>query len=170
MKKLFKAALIAVCILSVSSFAKAQVKIGYLNMNDLITAMPELKTVQTQMQAYQKTFVDVLTGMNNEFNSKGSAFQAKQATMTDAAKTAAQGELGDLQKRIQDYQTNAQQQVEAKQQEYMKPLYTKATNAINAVAKERSYGYVLDSSSTQLLVKPDGDDIMAAVKLKLGLK
>ncbi|SDP61584.1 periplasmic chaperone for outer membrane proteins Skp [Mucilaginibacter sp. OK268] len=170
MKKLFKVALVAVGMLFAGNFANAQTKIGHINFNQLIDMMPETKTVTTQMQAYQKTFIDQLTSMNNEYTTKGQEFQKNQATMTDAVRTVKGNELQDLQKRMQDYQNNAQQQVDAKRQELGKPLIDKATAAVNTVAKEKGYAYVLDSSQVSLLVSPDADDLMAAVKLKLGLK
>jgi outer membrane protein len=170
MKKLFKVALVAVCMVMMSSFAHAQSKIGYINTNDLIPQMPEYKTVNTAIDAFKKTFVDVLQGMGNELQKGSADYQAKQATMTEAAKLAKQGELSDLQKRAQDYQTSAQQQVEQKGNELMKPLIDKVHNAIEAVAKEKGYTYVIDSGTTQLLVAPPADDMMAAVKLKLAVK
>jgi len=165
-----KVALVAMCIVFMGSFAKAQVKIGYINQGDLVQAMPELKTVNTQIEAYKKQFIDQLTTMNNELQTKGQAYQTKQTTMTDAAKSAAQAELNDLNKRIQEYQQNASQQVEAKGNDLMKPIMEKVHIAIDAVAKEKGFSYVFDSSQTQLLVSPPADDMMAAVKLKLGLK
>ena len=41
MKKLFKVALVAVCMLSIGNFAKAQTKIGYINFQALLAQMPE---------------------------------------------------------------------------------------------------------------------------------
>jgi outer membrane protein len=122
------------------------------------------------MDIYQKQFIDQLTIMNNDLQKEGQTYQAQSATMTDAVRTAKQTELQDLQKRIQDYQNNAQQQVDAKTNELSKPLIDKARAAISEVAKEKGYNYVLDSSQIQLLVSPDGDDIMVPVKTKLGLK
>jgi outer membrane protein len=170
MKKLFKVALVAVGMIFAGNFANAQTKIGHINFNQLIDLMPEAKTVQTQMQAYQKTFMDQLTTMNNEYTTKGQEFQKTQDKMTDAVRSAKGAELQDMQKRMNDFQTNAQQQVTAKSNELGKPLIDKATAAVNAVAKEKGYAYVLDSSQITLLVSPDADDLLAAVKLKLGLK
>jgi outer membrane protein len=170
MKKLFKVALVAVCMLFVGNFAKAQAKIGYVNFTELVRSMPEFKTVQTQIESYQKQFLDQLTTMNNTFQTEAKDFQTQSATMTDAVRTAKQTELQDMQKRIQDYQNNAQQQVDAKSSELFKPLSDKARAALSEVAKEKGYSYVLDSSQVQLLVSPDGDDLMVPVKTKLGLK
>ena len=79
-------------------------------------------------------------------------------------------EIQDAQKRIQDYRESAEQKVQAKQQELLKPIYDKARKAIEDVAKEKGYGYVIDSSGGILLVSPASDDILAAVKAKLGIK
>jgi len=108
--------------------------------------------------------------MNNSFQTEAKNFQAASASMTDAVRTSKQAELQDMQKRMQDYQNSAQQQVDAKTNELSKPMVDKAHAAIAEVAKEKGYTYVLDSSQIQLLVSPDGDDLMPAVKVKLGLK
>jgi outer membrane protein len=170
MKKLFKVALVAVCIVFAGNIAKAQNKIGYINMNQLVDQMPETKVAMANITAYNKQFIDQLTTMNNELQSKGQAYQAQRATMTDAIRTAKESELSDLQKRFQDYQNTAQQQVDAKRNELGKPILDKARAAAAQVAKEKGYTYVFDSSQTELIVSPPGDDLMADVKVKLGIK
>lgn len=170
MKKLLKVALVAVCMIVVSNFAQAQTKIGYINANQLMELLPEMKTLQTQMQAYQKTFSDQLATMSSEYQAKGQDYEQKRATMTDASRTASESELQDMQTRITTFRDNAQKQIEAKSNELVKPLQDKVRAAIQAVAAAKGYNYVLDSSTTELLVSPAGDDLMASVKLKLGLQ
>ena len=170
MKRLLKVAAVAAFILLTGSFAKAQTKIGYINFQGLITQMPEAKTIKSQLDLYSKQFTDQLAVMNNELQSKGKDYQAQNATMTDAIRTAKQTELQDLQKRMQDYNNTAQQKYEEKTNELSKPLIDKARTAITAVAKEKGYTYVLDSSQTTLIVSPESDDMMVAVKAKLGLQ
>lgn len=170
MKKLFKVALVAVGLLSVGNFAKAQTKIGYINLNALIGLMPEAKTVKATLDTYSKQFTDELASMQNELQTKGLEYQKTQATMSDAVRTSKQAELQDFQKRIQDYNNNAQQKFDEKSQELIKPLSDKAHNAVEAVAKEKGYTYVLDSGQTALVIAPPADDMMEAVKAKLGIK
>ncbi|MDB5031475.1 OmpH family outer membrane protein [Mucilaginibacter sp.] len=171
MKKLFKVALIAGCmILLMGNFAKAQTKIGHIAFDQVVGLLPELATVKTQLAAYQKTWSDQLGTLNTEYQNKLNDYQSKQATMTDAVKSLKQAELTDLGKRFQEQQSNAQQQVDAKTNELSKPLIDKVRAAVTAVAKEKGYAYVLNSTQTDLLVSPDADDLMPAVKAKLGLK
>ncbi len=173
MKKLFKVALVAVVavgLLFAGNLAKAQSKIGYINTNQLMDQLPEMKTLRTQMEAYQKTFSDQLATMSNEYQTKGKDYQSKSATMTDAARIAAESELQDMQTRITSFRDNAQKQIEAKSNELLKPLTDKVRAAITAVAAAKGYAYVLDSSQIELIVSPAGDDLMASVKTKLGLQ
>ncbi|OKS85259.1 OmpH family outer membrane protein [Mucilaginibacter polytrichastri] len=170
MKKLLKVVLVAGCMLLVGSFAKAQTKLGYINFNTLIDQMPETKGVQKASQDYQKQFIDVLQTMQTELTTKGQAYDAGRATMTDAVRTQKENELQELQKRIQEYQTTAQQKVQEKGNELIKPIVDKAKAAIAAVAKEKGYTYVLDTTQGEPIVAPPADDLMASVKLKLGLK
>jgi outer membrane protein len=170
MKKLLKVALVAVCIVFAGNIAKAQTKIAYIAIDQVVDQMPETKVAIASITAYNKQFIDQLTTMNNELQSKSQAYQAQRATMTDAVRGAKEAELGDLQKRLQDYNTTAQQKVQEKQSELGKPIIEKVRAAVAQVAKEKGYAYVINSSQTDLIVTPPGDDLMAEVKAKLGLK
>ncbi|HTI57838.1 OmpH family outer membrane protein [Mucilaginibacter sp.] len=171
MKKLLKVALVAVCIVFAGNIAKAQTKIGYVNFAQIIQIMPEAKTVQTQLETYGKQFQDQYTAMTTELQSKGQQYEAQRATMTDAIRSAKESELQDLQKRIQAFQTDAQQKIASRQDELSKPLIDKARAAVAQVAKEKGYTYVINSSQNDILiVSPPGDDMLADVKAKLGLK
>jgi len=168
MKRLFKGVLIAGCVLLTGGIAKAQ-KIGYINFQQLAQQTPESKSIQTQIDAYQKQFIEALQAMQTELQTKGADYESKKATMTDAVRTKTETELQDLNKRIQDYNNTATQQVQQKYSELSKPLIDKLKAGIAQVAKEKGYTYVIDSSQTELLVAPEADDMMAAVKAKLNI-
>ena len=168
MKNLLKSALVAVCIMMVGSLAEAQSKVGHINFNLLITGDAAFPGLQKQINDYQNTFIESLKSMQTELQTKANDYESKRATMNDAIRTKTEGELQDLQKRITDGNTTAQNAVNQKQEELMKPLMDKLRAAINQVAKDKGYNYVLDSSQTSLLVAPDADDLMVAVKAKLG--
>ena len=171
MRKLLKVALVALGVVFMSNFAQAQVKVGYVSIEQVLQLMPEAKTVQTTVETYQQQFVVTLQALQKEFDTKLADYNAKRATMTDAVRTVTESELQSLQQRSTETRDKAQQQVEAKGQELMRPLYEKVKVAINAVAKEKGYTHVLNATTNDLLlVAPPADDLLAAVKLKLGLK
>jgi outer membrane protein len=170
MKKLLKVALVAVCIVFAGNVVKAQSKIGYINFDQLVDQMPETKVIRKNLEDYNKQFQDQYTAMTTEYQTKGQAYEAQRATMTDAVRVNKEAELTDIQKRIQTFQQEAQQKVAAKTNELSKPLFDKIRATVSAVAKEKGYGYVINSAQTDLIVSPPGDDLMADVKAKLGIK
>ena len=74
------------------------------------------------------------------------------------------------QQEIMAYEQEVMQLVDAKRQELLKPIFDKAQNAINDVAKSNGYIMVFDTSiPNAVLFVQDSDDIMAMVKTKLGI-
>jgi outer membrane protein len=169
MKKFVIIAFVAVSgLFSVN--AMAQSKVAHINAQALIAAMPEAKKAETDLQTYAQSLEADGKALVDEYTKKMKEFDEKAATMTDNVKEIKTREIQDAQKRIQDYRDNAEQKVQAKQQELLKPIYDKARKAIEDVAKEKGYGYVIDSSAGLLLVSPAADDILTPVKTKLGIK
>lgn len=149
--------------------ANAQ-KFAYIDFQDLMQQMPEYKKANTDMETYGKTLQDQLKTMSAEFEKKYAEYQEKEKTWNEAIRDLKQKELRDLQNRIQEFQETAQENARKKETELLKPIIEKAKTTIATVAKESGYTYVFDSSpGTPLLYKPEGDNIMAAVKKKLGI-
>lgn len=170
MKKTIITLAMAIATFFGSSVANAQNKFAYIDFQELMQMMPEYKKASTDMETFGKELQNELKKMGDEFDAKLAKYQKEQATMSDAIKELRERELRDLQTRIQEAQETAQENARKKEQEYLKPIIEKAKSTIAAVAKEGGYTYVFDSSpGTPLLYKPDGDNIMAQVKKKLGI-
>lgn len=149
--------------------AKAQ-KFAYIDFQELMQMMPEYKKANTDMEAFGKTLQDQMKTMSDELERKYADYQKNEAKYADAIKDLKQKELRDMQARIQEFQESAQDNVRKKETELLKPIIEKAKTTIATVAKEGNYTYVFDSSpGTPLLYKPEGDNIMGAVKKKLGI-
>jgi outer membrane protein len=92
---------------------------------------------------------------------------ANQATYSDLIRKNKEEELQMLQQRIEAFKEQAQQEYQNKNAELSKPIYDKAKKAIDAVAKENGYKYVLDTSSGVVLYSEPTEDILQLVKKKL---
>lgn len=157
--------------LALSGNAQQKVKFGHLNSNDLLDAMPDKSDAQKKLQDYSKQLEDQLLAMQEELEKKYNEYLEKKDNMTDLIKKSKEEELISLQQRIQTFQTNAQQELQKKEQELLKPIIDKAKKAIEDVCKENGYTYVFDTGTGALLYYPkDSDDILPLVKKKLGIK
>ncbi len=170
MKKLLITFTVTLGLLLSINRVKAQEKVAYVNFAELVKALPEAADIKAKVDAYSNQYMDQLKAMYTEYQGKGQDFQKQQSAMTDAVRTAKQVELADLQKRMNDYQNEAQQKVAARTDELSKPILAKVRAAIAQVAKEKGYTYVLDASQTDLIVSPPGDNLGPAVKVVLGIK
>ncbi|WP_437918225.1 OmpH family outer membrane protein [Sphingobacterium sp. LRF_L2] len=176
MKNLFRSvALVAVVFLS-SQYVNAQQKIGHINADDVFQMTPEFKTANDQLKTLNDTKTKELQGMYEEYQKKQNDANEKLRNRSEANKTAVDAELQTLgqelqniEQRIQEVQRVAQEELGKKQQELLAPIQTKVMNAINAVAKEKGYAYVLDTSNGSVIYFQGGEDISAEVKSKLGI-
>jgi outer membrane protein len=144
-------------------------KIAHVNLDSLISIMPESKTAQQAVQEYSKQLEQQVTTMQTELQTKYEAYQKEVAGLAPIVKESREKELNDLNQRITDFQQQAQQDYQKKSAEYSKPVYEKAKKAIDQVAKENSYKYVLDTSTGLVLYNEAADDIIALVIKKLGI-
>lgn len=176
MRKLINAFVVGAGLLLTANVANAQQKLAHLNSAIIIEAMPEVKTARATLETYQKAKQADIEKMIAEYQTKLKAAQDKEKTMSEANKEAVGkelqvmgAELQDLEKRITDARTKAQQELETKNAELFNPIQVKADAAIKAVSKEKGFAYVFDTANQALIYWDGGDDITDLVKTKLGI-
>jgi len=180
MRKLINVFFVAAGLLFTANMANAQQKIGHVNSEEVFANLPESKIAQTTLENLSKQKQADIDVMIKEYQGKLTAAQAKSKTLSEANKEVigkelqqAEVELQDLQKRIGDAQTKAQQDLGTKQGELFQPIQTKVAAAISSIAKEKALAYVFDIANGQggnnLVFWDGGEDITAAVKTKLGI-
>ena len=148
----------------------AQNKIGHINSQELLAAMPETDSAQKQLEKVAMDHDLALEEMSVEFNKKLEDLNSNYDTMSDLVKASKEAELQDLQKRIQAFQQTAEQDLQRKRMELFQPIQEKAVSAVNEVAKEQGFTYVLDAGTGVVVyMGDDAQDILPLVKTKLGL-
>ena len=165
MKKITFLALLSVLALSTI----AQNKFGYIDSQELLMLMPERKKAETDVQNFAKSLETQLGSMTAEYQQGVQEYQANEATYTDLVKQDKIAEITGLEQRIQTFQQNAQQSLQAKEQELLEPILAKARKAIEDVATEGNYTYIFDKSIGSILYAKDSENVLSLVKKKLKL-
>lgn len=162
---------IVACLLAFGGTAMAQknIKLGHINSNDLMQIMPGRDSAQTALQAEVAELEETLRSMQSEAEKRYNDYVANQAGWTDLIRQTKQREIQDMSARIEEFQQNAQKQLQEREAELLKPIIDRAKKAIEEVAKEGGYTYILDAGTAAILYSQDSDDIMPQVKKKLGL-
>jgi outer membrane protein len=171
MRNVVKIFVVVALVLAGSFHANAQTKakFGHLNFAELYSMMPGQDTVKTQYESYARDIQTQFSAMQNEYESKLTDYQSNAATMSDIIRETKEKEIIDLQTRIENFQYSAQEKLANKEAQLTAPIIEKAKEAVEAVAKENGYTYILNSTEGLLLYAEPSQDIMPLVKKKLGL-
>lgn len=168
MKKILAAAFITVTALVSSSRVNAQTKIGYISTQELVSIMPETAKADSNLQQYRGALIQNAQEKQSTLEAAIEKFNKDSATMSGSVKDVKRGELQKMLQDLQNEDQRIQQQLQQRQQELIAPINKKAFDAIQAVAKENGYAYVIEKDA--LLVAPPGDDIIPLVAKKLNVK
>ncbi len=167
MKNVLKLTLVLAMMLSCTTlFAQ---KLGRINSQEVMLAMPETAEMQTKLQAVAKDWEENLELINVEFNNKLQEFQKNLSTMSDAARQIKEKDLNDLRQRGTEMQQMAQQDLARQEQELMTPIIEKAQNAIQAVSKAGGFTAIFETSSLVYFDETTLIDITPLVKKELGI-
>jgi len=168
MKKLFTVAAFITGLMVAGVQVNAQAKYGYISTQELISIMPEAAKADTTLRQLNEALVQNLRDKESTLQASVDKFYKDSLTLSPAVKEV---KRTDLQKMYQDLggeEQRIQQQLQQKQQELMTPIYKKALDAIQAVAKENGYSFVFEKES--VLVGPPGDNLITLVSKKLNIK
>ncbi len=171
MRNLMKLFTLLVFIGATASAGAQDLKFGHIDLQALVQVMPERTEAETQFNNFQAELEDVLGEMQQNYQQKLQELEQLGEEASEVKRNAKITELQDIQQRMQNYQSTAQQQLQQKQAELLQPVFDKAENAIEEVAKEQGLLYVFDTGSRVVLYKSNqSQDMLPLVKQKLGLE
>lgn len=166
-----------IALVIVSAFAGQEagaqnLKFGHINRNELIQAMPEFDSARVTLEKLNKELQNAAELLQVELNNKYEVYLKEGKNMTDLVRQTKEQELQDYQKRLSDFQTNAQNQLQEKQVALFQPITEKADKAISQVGKENGFVYIFDLSGQQIAYfdETKSVNVLPLAKTKLGLK
>jgi outer membrane protein len=161
-------------LLGLNVFAQSpnQLKIGYTNVEYIVTQLPEYVTIEselksfgTQLQKQLESKVQTLRNLEQEIRQNENTW----------ARTVLEDKMQEYQNQmnsIQQFQQNADNELQKKQMQLLNPVYEKIEKAIQDVAKENNFTHIFsDGMGTVniLLFAREEDDITNPVLLKMGV-
>lgn len=129
-----------------SGFSQTSLKLGHVNINEIMTALPAKDSAQAKLDKETREIKNTYDEMNVAYNKMVDEYQKGMATYSDFVKKAKEEEILDKQKRIQDYEQSANTTLQERSQALFQPIYEKIIKAIDKVATDGGFTYVLDVS------------------------
>lgn len=150
----------------------AQMKIGYTNVEYVLSLMPEAKQIESELAAYEKQLSTQLESKYTDYQSKVAAYQQNAETYTDVVRADKENEIVNLQNSIQEFEANAQNSLLSKRNQLLQPAFEKIGVAIEQISKENSYTHVFNMTAggqSILLYAREEDNVTNLVLQKLGI-
>ncbi len=146
MKKLI---ILAAFILTSTVFINAQ-KIVYVDTEKVLNSMGEYKEAQKEIDKITEKWQKEIQGKYEVIDQMYKTYQAEEILLTDDMKRKREDEIIAKEKEMKDFQKEKfgfEGALYKKRQELVKPVQDKIYAAIEKMAQQRAYDFVLDKSS-----------------------
>jgi outer membrane protein len=170
--KLFLA--IASVLVLAGASAQAQLKVGYTNVDYVLSQLPDSKQIESELKTYRTQLESQLQTKYKDFQAKADDYKTNGEKMSEVIRQDKEKELQNMQTSIQEFEKNAEASMQKKQQTLLAPVLEKIQKTIKDVAKENGYTYVFNTDAGYqttpiILSAPDEDNISNLVLKKLGV-
>ena len=162
---------IALMFLGFASMAQ-NIKIGYTNVEYIVTQLPEYSTIEKQLQEFQTQLEKQYQSKVQEFQTKAQDLQANYENMLPQVAKDKEEELENLRQSIQKFRQEADQSIQRKQMELLEPVYGKIEDAIREVATSNGYSHIFSDGMGAvniLLYASEDDDVTNMVLKNMGV-
>lgn len=160
--------IILAIMIALPSMAFAQ-KFGMVDTQNLMQSLPEVKEVQTQLEASMKKYSDEEGKLRQEYEKKVKEFQEMDQSTPEAIQKRRFEEIQALEQKIQEFRQTAQQDLQQQQEKLLQPVQKKIMDAIQSVGTEGGYTFIFENGIS-LFQGKDVVDVTSQVKAKLGVK
>jgi outer membrane protein len=170
MKKMIVGAalMLGFCFAGNAQTTAQPIKIGYFDLEAMISLMPGTEKIDSLMQIYVKDSINTEYDFRvEEFNKNDSTLKADSAKMPIKLFTEKKAKLFQEFYLLQNWQEYSQQMYQAKQQQLVGPYAQKAIDAFKKVVAEGKYTHVLKADS--FYEAPPADNLVPIVAKKLGI-
>jgi outer membrane protein len=170
-KKIFLSCFLLFGLSSVVALAQSGQKIGYTSINYIFSQMPDAKRVETELKAHQAQLESSMQAKIKDLREKADIYDKLPKDTSPVIRADKEKELQNLQASLQDFQRNAQADLQKKEASLVQPVIKKIYETASVVGKENGYEYILnsDESNPILILAPKENDISDLVLKKMGI-
>lgn len=158
------------CSLNSTVLGQSAQKIAYVDVDEVIRAMPEYVTAKEKLERFQKELVKILDERKRNIAAyyQTTLKQLQSGELNDQQQKEAQAKLQQLQERLRAKTEESDLLLVEREQQLTTPVYKKFDAALKELAQQKGYIYVLDKQL--LLYQNSSQDITKQLKKKLGIR
>jgi outer membrane protein len=174
MKKIFLLAACSLTLVAFSSLKSHAQRYAVIDTKYILDKMPEYKTAQKQLDDVAAGWQKEIDGMQQELDKMYKDFEAEQVMLSEELKKKREDQLFVKEKTLRDLQRKRfgfEGDLFKKRQELIKPVQDKVYNAVQKLAVQRGYDFILDKSEGITVIFADpklekSDDVLKELGVK----
>lgn len=128
--------------------ALGQLKVGYMNSQEVLSQMPERPSVEKELNSFVEQKRQELQQRTASFQDSVAEFQQNQENLSQAQIEQREQALTEMQASIRQFRQNLQQQVQQRRAKLLQPLYQRMDQAIATVAENNDLDFVLNEATS----------------------
>jgi outer membrane protein len=137
--------------LSLTSFSQVTLKIGHVDLTKIMESLPERDSAAAILQRETKEVQSTYDEMTVVYNKLLDEYDKGKSTYSEIIRKSKETELLDKEKRIQEFEQNAQTNLQKRNSELVQPILDKVLKAVDKVAAENGFTYILDVSKGSVI-------------------
>ncbi len=154
------------CLLLLSSILLGNLKTGYIDSNEIMSKIEEVRQVQVELEKEQRRLQSEAQNLYMEMDSLYKVFESTQLLMSDMKKQEIQQQLTQKQQDLERFQMEKFGQggeLERLQIQLLKPVLEKIDKAIQKVGNEEGYDYIFDAVAGAIVFALDSHNVTEKV-------
>jgi outer membrane protein len=131
---------------SLTSFSQAALKIGHVDIAELLAALPARDSAAAVLNKETKEIQATYDEMSVVYNKMLDDYEKLKSTYSEIVRKNKESELLDKEKRLSEFEQNASATLQKRNSELIQPILDKILKAVDKVAAENGFTYILDVS------------------------
>lgn len=165
--------LLAACSFFLGAFSYAQ-KYAIIDTKYVLDKMPEYQNAQKQLDGIAKEWQNEIDNMQSDLDKMYKSYDAEQVMLSDDLKKKREDQLFVKEKAVRDLQRQRfgyEGDLFKKRQELIQPIQNKVYNAVQKLAVQRGYDFILDKSEGITVIFADpklekSDEVLKELGIK----
>ena len=144
MKSTLTILILAILIGGSAGDLAAQSRIGVVNPQSILDALPEMAVIERRLREYRLELQNELENRAKSLQDNVSAYEGRKAMMTEPQQREEQTRLARLAQQVQQYERSIPELAQRRQNELMQPILQEMNTLIQRYATELQLDYVLN--------------------------
>jgi outer membrane protein len=148
---MLKKLLLTILIVSFPLLASAQLKVGVMNPERVMDALPETAQIQSELEQFvqqrQQEFTERYSAWIEAYTDYEEGVE--EGTLTGSQREQAEQQLIEMEEELESLELRIQTQIQNRQNELISPIMARVEDAMETIAIELDLDYVLNRQTSQ---------------------